>query len=116
MWGDLLKKADRKMECAQLMKHGSVAEFTVSLSRRSGGSDNIGLGINFKKVKAYSVSGKFSIMVEEIGYVQNDMSFYDMYQGGYYGRHAFSDSLVDSLTKLSIRIATYFESKSDESD
>lgn len=59
------------------------------------------------------VSGRYSIMTEEIGYVHNNVLFYDKSEGDYEGRQAFPDLLVDSLTKLSIHIAIYFESNDD---
>ena len=86
-------------------------KFHCFFQRKAGGSKYTGFGFVVKSLPSFkpSVSGAFSVIVDELDWFLNASSFSNLQEGGYDGTWAFEDRLLDSVSSLTIRVALYFK-------
>ena len=101
-------KPDQIIQCGHRFKFRSMVTFTVDIRRKGGGSTYSGFGFTINKLGKQSISGFFSVMVDQCQYVVNNHRFKNLKEGEYYGIRFFADSLIDSFPTLSIHISMYF--------
>ena len=89
-------------------KFQSMVTFGLELCRKVGGSKYCGFVIRIKEFNEKSISGEFSVMVDECDYIRDRDGFYNLKQGRSKFIYFFSDNLIDSLSSLSIHISVHF--------
>jgi len=90
-----------------IMPDVGEVSFVFVLRRKSAGSTSVGIGIKIKKT-AVPVDGRWSVMVEEVGYNRNDIRMRRIGDGDYRGVIAFDDHLVEEVDVLTLAIALHF--------
>merc|ERR1712113_718889 len=76
-----------KMQYFNIPDVGRVS-FVFNLQRKGNGSSSAGIGIQIKGTDV-PVDGRWSVIVEEVGYSRNDIRFHRLKRNGYDGKFAF---------------------------
>merc|ERR1712038_1283238 len=80
--------------------------FVFDLRRKGSGSSSAGIGIKIKGTDV-PVDGRWSVMIEEVGYSRNDIRFHRLERDGYHGVFAFDDHHFDEVEMLTVTIALF---------
>ena len=104
-------KADQYIKCNEKWNYKSssmTVKFSVDLCRKGNGTKHTAISIEMHDISKASISGRFSALVDELGYVKNAVKFSIARKGGATGTYFFDDHLIDSVTSLSIHLSVCF--------
>ena len=82
------------------------ASFVFDSVRKSAGSFSAGIGIQIKESDV-PVEGRWSVMVEEAGYIQNDIRISRGGKKSYSGGFVYKDHIIHELETLTVKIALH---------
>ena len=85
--------------------------FVFIVKRKTSGSNSAAFAIQIKETNA-PLDGRCSVMIDEVKWSLNDITFFGKSNGGYKGRFAFQDKLIDETDLLTVKIALYLSRSS----
>merc|ERR1712083_578497 len=88
-------------------KEVGKVSFVFRMDRKSVGSTSAAVGIKIKETPV-PIDGRWSVIIDEVGYNRNDMRFFGKGNGGYNGYFAFKDRLFDKVSMLTVKVALHF--------
>ena len=81
--------------------------FVFEMKRKAEGSTSAAVGIKIKET-AVSIGSRWSVIIDEVGYNRNDISFFVKANGGCDSIFAFKDRLFDTVSMLTVKVALHF--------
>ena len=78
------------------------------MTRKGGGSEFTGFELKINTLSGTSVSGRFSVLMEEVNWNLNAETFDDLEENDTNNPFCFEDALVDNLDSLTIRFSVWF--------
>ena len=82
--------------------------FKLFLRRKASGSEFGGFGFEIIESSFPSISGFWSVDIQETRWYLNECHFNRLQEGGYFGTFAFKDSIIDEINGMNIRFSITF--------
>ena len=83
--------------------------FKLYAERRTSGSEYTGFGFKITEMSFASISGFYSVDIQEAEWYLNECRFSQLIVGGYKGTFAFKDLMSNEMNSLTIRFAMYLK-------